>query len=72
MRDKSYNHTPDTRVNAPKPIDPNQNYEMPNPESLPKNCEVEEREKNKARAHTAAGQTARAQTHPQTQTCSLP
>ena len=72
MRDKSYNHTPDTRVNAPKPIDPNQNYEMPNPESLPKNCEVEEREKNKARAHTAAGQTARVQTHPQTQTCSLP
>ena len=68
MRNKSYNHTPDTRVNAPKPIVPNQNYEMPSPESLPKNCEVEEREKNKARAHTAAGQTARAQTHPQTQT----
>ena len=36
MRDKSYNHTPNTRVNAPKPIVPNQNYEMPKPESLPK------------------------------------
>ena len=45
MRDKSYNHTPDTRVNAPKPIVPNQNYEMPKPESLPKHSEVEEGEK---------------------------
>ena len=52
MRDKSYNHTPDTRVNAPKPIVPNQNYEMPKPESLPKHSEVEEGGKRTWRERT--------------------
>ena len=40
MRGKSYHHTSETSVKAPIPLVPNQNYEMPQPESLPEHSEV--------------------------------
>ena len=67
MRDKSFNHTPDTRVNAPKPIVPNQNYEMPKPESLPKHSEVEEGEKELGEsAHSSVSNSESANASPNT------
>ena len=65
MCDKSYNHTPETSANAPKPLVPNKSYEMPKPEHSSEHSEVREidREPGKS-AYNSMSNSKRANASP--------